>query len=293
MSSYGSCLPATVGPRCQELGVLGELLLCLTVGLEIPARDGLDLELPVRRHSPSLPGVDGAPIVYAKRAGGLGRATEMAHHLVIRHARHCPQRRTYVNWGGPLTQRRLLVSTYADHMSTFKDRLQQAAQHAGVEFSQAAIARSLGIERRQTVDRWFEDSVPRQEMVFHIATSWKVDPVWLGTGKGSMLPGIPTGLSQQEQDLLSGYRKLDKTRRLSVHEIVKVLAKAVVIIVLSITALTPQPSHASILHNASSQSSLWLHNTHWGRILCRWISAMRNAIRRINPGVRISGLSWT
>lgn len=185
------------------------------------------------------------------------------------------------------------MSTYADHttepaMSTFKDRLQEAARHAGVEFSQAAIARSLGIERRQTVDRWLEDSVPRQEMIFHIATCWKVDPVWLGTGKGNMVPGAPAGLEPDEQRLLSGYRKLDKTRRLSVHEIVKVLAKAVVIIVLSIPALTPQPASAPILHNSSSQSSLYAL---WA-VLRRWISTMRNKVIAINPLVRTLGLSW-
>jgi hypothetical protein len=130
-------------------------------------------------------------------------------------------------------------------MSTFKDRLKRAADHAGVEFSQAAIAKSLGIRRRQTVDRWFEDSEPRQDMIFHIAATWKVNSEWLGTGAGDMHHKPPAGLSQREQEILKTYRELDSERRTSLYTIAKALAKAVVLVTFVVFFAQPQPSHSA------------------------------------------------
>lgn len=162
------------------------------------------------------------------------------------------------------------MSTYADYtggqvMSTFKDRLQRAAKHAGVEFSPQPIARSLGIENRQTVDRWLEDSVPRQEMIFRIAATWKVDPVWLGTGEGDMLPKPAGELNAQEQELLRTYRKLDSKRRSSLYQIVKALARAVVLSAVFLVPAMPDTADASVLHKNYL-------NTHWS--LFRWLQAL-------------------
>lgn len=126
-------------------------------------------------------------------------------------------------------------------MDTFKDRLRRAADYAGVEFAPQPIARSLGIARRQTVARWLEGSVPEQEMIFHIASAWKVDPVWLGTGAGDMYPKTPTGLTQRELELLQTYRQLDSAKRSSVFSIVRALAKAVVVLVITTAPLHPPP----------------------------------------------------
>lgn len=73
-------------------------------------------------------------------------------------------------------------------MTYFLERLQLAAEYAGVQFSQTAIARSLGIRRKQTVDRWFQGSEPRALMIFHIADTWGVSARWLATGVGDMVP---------------------------------------------------------------------------------------------------------
>ena len=134
------------------------------------------------------------------------------------------------------------MSTLVD-MNTFRDRLRRAADYAGVDFSPQAIATSLGLKRRQTVARWLEGSVPDPAMIFHISATWKVDPVWLGTGGGDMLPRLPVGLTSREQELLQTYRRLDKEKRASLTSIVNALAKAVVI--LSTLAILAAPQQAS------------------------------------------------
>ncbi len=68
----------------------------------------------------------------------------------------------------------------------FSDRLKAAARHAEVEWSQTAVARSLGYSK-QTVDRWFGSGEPKAAQVFAIADRWKVDARWLATGQGDMV----------------------------------------------------------------------------------------------------------
>lgn len=72
-------------------------------------------------------------------------------------------------------------------MRPFNERLREAAAYASVEYSQTAIANSLGI-RKQTVDRWFSGYEPRPAMLFHMADRWGVDARWLATEEGEMIP---------------------------------------------------------------------------------------------------------
>ena len=71
---------------------------------------------------------------------------------------------------------------------TFAERLQKAAAHAQVRWGQTDVARSLGISK-QTVDRWFNGGEPKPAQLYLIADKWGVDPRWLATEKGQMLPG--------------------------------------------------------------------------------------------------------
>jgi transcriptional regulator with XRE-family HTH domain len=88
----------------------------------------------------------------------------------------------------------------------FSDRLKTAAGHAKVEYSQTAIARSLG-ESKQKVDRWFGKGEPSPAALFNIADRWGVDARWLATGKGDMLGRqVPQGLPAHEEELLERYR---------------------------------------------------------------------------------------
>src|SRR3990167_11227472 len=91
-------------------------------------------------------------------------------------------------------------------MSTFIDRLVQAARHAGVEPTQAGIAESLGLSK-QTVWRWFREGIePSADNSFDIARKWGIDAEWLKTGEGDMLPKPSSDLPPDERELLKDYR---------------------------------------------------------------------------------------
>ena len=69
----------------------------------------------------------------------------------------------------------------------FSARLKQAAEHAGVPYSQQAIASQIREDRRK-VDGWMKnDSLPRADVLFTLAERLGVDARWLATGRGEML----------------------------------------------------------------------------------------------------------
>lgn len=102
------------------------------------------------------------------------------------------------------------VSSFADKMTTFNERLREAARHAKVEWGQTAIAKSLEVSK-QTVDRWMGTGEPKPAQLFRIADRWKIDARWLATGEGQMIAAYPghTELPWQEQELLRGYREAE------------------------------------------------------------------------------------
>lgn len=79
------------------------------------------------------------------------------------------------------------VSIFAD-MRPFRDRLKEAATHAGVPYGQTAIAKSLGVSK-QTVDQWMDKGRPTPEYIYLIADKWRVNPRWLATEQGEMTDG--------------------------------------------------------------------------------------------------------
>lgn len=99
----------------------------------------------------------------------------------------------------------------------FSDRLKKAAEHAKVEWSQTAIAKALDMNK-QTVDRWFGTGEPKPAQIYRIADRWGVDPRWLATGEGGMLPRPSTdGLEPVEEELLARYREADPRWKLSLR----------------------------------------------------------------------------
>lgn len=157
-------------------------------------------------------------------------------------------------------------------MSSFTDRLQHAARFAGVEDHQSAIATALGL-KKQTLNRWFMTSgEPNAKILLHIARTWSIDPEWLKTGAGTMIPtSSPDGLTTEERDLIKNYR----TATPKVREILRTVARAVrkSIITLSLAIppyLAPQPADAATGHNYY----FGLLNTHWRRLLSRRVLAM-------------------
>jgi len=115
-------------------------------------------------------------------------------------------------------------------MEPFRERLKRASEYAGVDYSQTAIARSLGVNK-QTVDRWMGDGEPRPAMIFHIADTWQVSARWLATGEGDIPPDpASTGLTVQEMDLLRRYRRAEPRSRVSILAVVKTLWKPAAVV---------------------------------------------------------------
>jgi len=150
-------------------------------------------------------------------------------------------------------------------MATFIERLQQAAKHAGVGESQAAISSSPGLAR-QPVTRWFMGGEPNAEQTFRIARAWGVDAEWLKSGVGTMLQPPSDGLSTEERDLIKNYRSATPSVRDVIRIMTRAARKSMVTVAMAIPPLmAPQPVDAATsatLHNA-------LHI-----VLRRWLSQL-------------------
>jgi len=148
--------------------------------------------------------------------------------------------------------------------SSLIERLQQAAQYAGVGESQRTIAASLEL-LPQTVNRWFKGwCEPNADQIFRIAKTWGIDAEWLKNGTGTMLTAPSDGLSPEERDLIKHYRTASAPVRDVIRQMTRAVRKSVVTVALAIPPLmAPQPSEASTLHN---------QNTHCMRR--RWLALM-------------------
>jgi transcriptional regulator with XRE-family HTH domain len=153
-------------------------------------------------------------------------------------------------------------------MSTFVERLLQAARHAGVEETQKAIAASLGL-KKQTVNRWFnEGGEPSADNLLDIEAKWGVDGKWLKKGEGEMVPTISV-LSPDERALLKDYRKALPRVRDVIRNMARAARKSVVTIAALIPPLlVPQPSDAGVLHKI-----YYIHQqvTHCAQNVLRWL----------------------
>jgi transcriptional regulator with XRE-family HTH domain len=143
----------------------------------------------------------------------------------------------------------------------FTERLQKAAEHAGVRWTQTEVARSLTVSR-QTVFQWFHGTVPEFPMIAHIARTWRIDPSWLGGGVGDMTGSANVvGLSSEEKDIVKFYRNAPPARRKALYDMAKALSKSVVVMALTIPALIPQRVEAAF------NITKFGINTHWLRFL--------------------------
>ncbi|HZM33655.1 MAG TPA: helix-turn-helix transcriptional regulator [Burkholderiales bacterium] len=136
-------------------------------------------------------------------------------------------------------------------MTTFVERLVQAAEHKSVGTTQSEIAAALGMHR-QTVNKWFAAGVPPSgETILYIAKTWEVDPHWLETGEGTMLPPpAAEGLSAEERELLRNYRTANQRTREQISRVVRTLRKSVFVIAAVLPPfLAPQHGEAATLHN--------------------------------------------
>ena len=141
----------------------------------------------------------------------------------------------------------------------FTERLRQAANHAGVGPTQAAIADALGLNR-QTVNRWFFGSAPTVETLMEIARKWNVSADWLATGDGEMIPPSPDGLSVEERELVRSYRSASPQVRKVLATMARAARKSVLFIVATIPPLlSPSNTEAGVLHNTFASTAAILH----------------------------------
>ena len=168
---------------------------------------------------------------------------------------------------------------------TFIDRLIQAAKHAGVGERQSAIADALQV-KRQTVSRWFVlGGVPQADLTFHIAKRFGVDPNWLRTGEGEMVPEAANSpLSTEELALIRDYRKATP----KVRQVIVSMARAARKVAVVMTAFTippllssPEAQAGSILHNQISHHSPIIH------IVQQWLRAAVAQVVRLRTGFSI------
>jgi DNA-binding XRE family transcriptional regulator len=165
-------------------------------------------------------------------------------------------------------------------MDKFRERLQQAANWAGVGESQATMAQSLALNR-QTINRWFTGGEPNAQMLLHIARTWKVDPEWLKSGRGEMLTKpSPDGLSSEERDMVRYYRSASPQVRQVIATMVRAVRKSIVAIAVFLPPfIAPQPTEAATLHNVNyptAPAPLFNQNSALIRIVRKWIFAIRN-----------------
>lgn len=134
-----------------------------------------------------------------------------------------------------------------DIRTMFRDRLREAAAYAGVEYSQTAIARSLGISK-QTVDGWFAGGEPRLALVGTIAERWRVNPTWLATGQGDMIQAASSGtpLSNEERAIIRSFRRGSPELKRLLLQLAKGVGKALVLFALAWPISPPNDAQASV-----------------------------------------------
>lgn len=137
-------------------------------------------------------------------------------------------------------------------MSTFLDRLREAAQHAGVEPKQSDVARALNVSR-QVVNTWYIGrSVPGAEMLLHIAHTFGVRAEWLQSADGAMLRETED-LSPDERELVKNYRTAAPKVRDVIRTMVRAARKVAVVVTAAIPPLmsSPDEAQAGVLHNVN------------------------------------------
>lgn len=136
----------------------------------------------------------------------------------------------------------------------FYDRLRQAASYAQVEYSQTAIARSLGTSK-QTVDAWFKGGDPSGDLALRISERWGVDLHWLMTDEGEMVPPpIEDDLSPDERMILRSYRKAGPDWKRAMLQLARGVGKAVLLGGVIAALQTEGNEGVAASHNKNSDS---------------------------------------
>lgn len=113
-------------------------------------------------------------------------------------------------------------------MSTLPQRLEDALRHG--KKSRQDLVRATKATR-QAVNKWFDTDAKnlKMEHLFLVADECGVDPRWLATGKGAMVPGgkPPNPLAdipQRRIDLIRMYGRLPDEVRQPIRALIETLA---------------------------------------------------------------------
>lgn len=177
-------------------------------------------------------------------------------------------------------------------MSDFRERLQQAANYAGVGDSQATIAASLGLNR-QTIHRWFSGGEPNSEMLLHIARAWGVSAEWLQSGKGEMHAKPGDGLSAEERELVRHYRSASPQIRDVIRTMTRAVRKTMIAVaVVGVPPLmAPTDADADILHNQNCASVFDVIRERITDCIAKLASALRNVRQHFASSFQDFGIS--
>lgn len=164
-------------------------------------------------------------------------------------------------------------------MTTFRERLQRAAKHAGVGETQAEIADNLGISR-QTVHYWFKNGGADAANLALIERRWGVNGEWLRSADGDMLPQpSPENLPREELELLRDYRKASAQAREHIRTVARALRKSVITLAAVIPPyMVSTDSDAAVLHkqNCTSNSTEYALHT-----IGAWLRSLALSLRAV------------
>ena len=172
-------------------------------------------------------------------------------------------------------------------MSGFTDRLQQAAARAGYGDSQADLARALDLSR-QRINRWFvEDGAgPDADVLLDISSRLGVNPKWLKTGEGAMIPDAANeDLSSEERALIRDYRSSSQKTREAIRAVVRTMRKVATVVVAAIPPLLASPDSEATLHNRISGHVPFANSMNVIHIVRQWA---RILVRLLTPSIRLS-----
>jgi transcriptional regulator with XRE-family HTH domain len=114
----------------------------------------------------------------------------------------------------------------APKFSAFSARLVQCAEIAG--FTAARLAAEAEVRRGTMARYWHGERMFPADLLFRVADILDVNPRWLGTGEGSMVPPLEVdpAAAPDEDRLLDAFRRLTPEQRGHVTQSAQLLASS-------------------------------------------------------------------
>lgn len=107
--------------------------------------------------------------------------------------------------------------------TTFWDRLLEAAKANGIDQTQEAIAKALGV-RQSAVAKWKAGGRPKTTRLEEIARKWRFNLNWLQTEEGPKRP-VGTGEVDEVAEILAVFKTLNSSNRRAVLSVAREIRK--------------------------------------------------------------------